>query len=376
MFAGQLSGSHRAVTLPLSPHLARILKLLHVVGARPNFPKLAPVYRAGRAQGVDQAVVHTGQHYDELLSEGFFRDLAIPAPDFNLDVGSASHAVQTARIMERFEPVLLNVRPDWLVVYGDVNSTMATALVASKLGVRIAHVEAGLRSGDRRMPEEINRLVADRLADLLLTPSRDADVTLVAEGEAKEKIVFVGNVMIDSLLHALPTAKATGARERLGVDGSHVVVTLHRPSNVDDPDRLQAIMTALSTIAKDRVVLFPSHPRTRDRLKGLGLPNNKMKLIDSLPYHDMLDVMSSAHAVVTDSGGLQEETTALGVPCFTVRDNTERPITITEGTNQLVLDPSTLPLLVANAKKPETLRAPEGWDGNAGTRIIQALLAH
>lgn len=352
------------------------MKLLHVVGARPNFPKLAPVYRAGRSADVNQIVVHTGQHYDELMSEGFFRDLAIPAPDYNLDVGSASHAVQTARIMERFEPVLKEVAPDWLVVYGDVNSTMATALVASKLGVRIAHVEAGLRSGDRAMPEEINRLVADRLADLLLTPSRDADITLVAEGEDPKKIVFVGNVMIDSLLHALPAARVTGAADRLGVDGSHILVTLHRPSNVDDPARLLAIMTALAKIGETRTVLFPSHPRTRDRLANMGLNLGGVRLIDSLPYHDMLDVMSRAHAVVTDSGGLQEETTALGVPCFTVRDNTERPITITEGTNQLVLDPSTLPSLVAAAKKPATVRAPEGWDGNAGVRIIQALVAH
>jgi len=352
------------------------LKLLHVVGARPNFPKLAPVFRAGREAGVEQVVVHTGQHYDELLSEGFFRDLAIPAPDFNLDVGSASHAVQTARIMERFEPVLKQVAPDWLVVYGDVNSTMATALVASKLGVRIAHVEAGLRSGDRRMPEEINRLVADRLADLLLTPSRDADVTLLAEGEAANKIVFVGNVMIDSLMHALPAARSTGAMERLGVDGQHVLVTMHRPSNVDDPIRFKAIMLALAAIAEHRTVLFPSHPRTRERLANMGLSAPGLHLIDSLPYHDMLDVMNSAHAVVTDSGGLQEETTALGVPCFTVRDNTERPITITEGTNQLVLDPSTLPALVAQAKRPDTVRAPEGWDGQAGGRIIQVLLAH
>lgn len=353
-----------------------VLKLLHVVGARPNFPKLAPVFRAGRAANVDQVVVHTGQHYDELLSEGFFRDLAIPAPDFNLDVGSASHAVQTARIMERFEPVLKRVAPDWLVVYGDVNSTMATALVASKLGVRIAHVEAGLRSGDRGMPEEINRLVADRLADLLLTPSRDADVTLAAEGEAPAKIVFVGNVMIDSLLHALPAARSTGAMERLGVDGTHVLVTMHRPSNVDDAVRFPAIMNALRKVAEDRIVIFPSHPRTRDRLADMGLSSPNLRLIDSLPYHDMLDVMSSAHAVVTDSGGLQEETTALGVPCFTVRDNTERPITITEGTNQLVLDPSAIPALVAGAKRPASVRRPEGWDGNAGVRIIQALLSH
>ena len=351
------------------------MKLLHVVGCRPNFPKLAPVLRAGRAAGVQQVVVHTGQHYHGLLSEGFFRDLAIPSPDFNLGVGSASHAVQTARIMQRFEPVLATVAPDWLVVYGDVNSTMATALVAAKLGVRIAHVEAGLRSGDRRMPEEINRIVADRLADLLLTPSRDADVALRAEGAAPEKIVFVGNVMIDSLRHSLPAATKSGAMRRLGVDGQHVLVTMHRPSNVDDPLRLRAIINALSAIAEHRTVLFPSHPRTRERLANMRVPES-LQLIEPLPYHDMLDVMNNAHAVVTDSGGVQEETTVLGVPCFTVRDNTERPITISEGTNQLVLDLSTLPALVASAARPAAVRAPEGWDGHAGTRIIQALLTH
>jgi UDP-N-acetylglucosamine 2-epimerase (non-hydrolysing) len=350
------------------------LKLLHVVGARPNFPKLAPVYHAGCRAGLEQVVVHTGQHYDELLSSGFFDDLDIPPPDFNLEVGSASHAVQTARILERFEPVLLSSVPDWLVVYGDVNSTMATALVASKLGVRIAHVEAGLRSGDRSMPEEINRLVADRLADLLLTPSRDADEALLREGEAPEKIVFVGNVMIDSMLRALPRAEQSGARGRLAADGSHVLVTLHRPSNVDDEPRLAAIARALSEIGALRPVIFPSHPRTRERLRAFGLPLSGVQLIEPLPYFDMLDVMAGAHAVITDSGGLQEETTVLGVPCFTVRDNTERPITITEGTNRLVLDPSALPSLVLGAVRPPLPRRPDGWDGSAGERVIRAIL--
>ena len=349
------------------------MRLLHVVGARPNFPKLAPVYHAGRAAGVEQVVVHTGQHYDELLSSGFFDDLDIPPPDFNLEVGSASHAVQTARILERFEPVLLARAPDWLVVYGDVNSTMATALVAAKLNVRIAHVEAGLRSGDRTMPEEINRLVADRLASLLLTPSRDADAALLREGESPDKIVFVGNVMIDSMLRSLPRAEASGACDRLGADGSHVVVTLHRPSNVDDETRLAAIARALGEIGAARPVIFPSHPRTRERLRAFGLPMAGVQLIDPLPYFDMLDVMRNAHAVITDSGGLQEETTMLGVPCFTVRDNTERPITITEGTNQLVLDPARLTSLVAEATRSARPRRPEGWDGAAGERIIEAI---
>src|SRR5215208_562011 len=225
------------------------VRLLHVVGARPNFPKLAPVYRAGVQAGFEQLVVHTGQHYDTLLSSSFFDDLEIPPPDYNLEVGSATHAVQTARIMERFEPVLTETAPDWLVVYGDVNSTMATALVAAKLGVRIAHVEAGLRSHDRTMPEEINRIVTDRLADLLLTPSRDASVTLRNEGEPEDEIAFVGNVMIDTLLHSLPAARASGARARFGLGERAIVVTLHRPSNVDEPDRLRRIVAALRAIA-------------------------------------------------------------------------------------------------------------------------------
>src|SRR5689334_2695049 len=247
------------------------MRLLHVVGARPNFPKLAPVHRAGRAAGVEQLVVHTGQHYADSLSDAFFRDLGIPWPDFNLSVGSDTHAVQTARIMERIEPLLRKERPDWVVVYGDVNSTMAAAIVASKLGIRVAHVEAGLRSFDRTMPEEINRMVTDRLADLLLTPSRDADAQLRAEGEPDEEIVFVGNVMIDSLFFALPQARETGFRQSLGVNGSAVVVTLHRPSNVDDPARLRALANALVDIARDYDVVFPAHPRTRQRINSVGL---------------------------------------------------------------------------------------------------------
>src|SRR5580765_1581926 len=239
----------------------RQAKLLHVVGARPNFPKLAPVYRAAKARGLEQFVVHTGQHYDESLSAAFFRDLGIAPPDVNLAVGSDTHAVQTARIMERIEPVLVEKRPDWVVVYGDVNSSMAATLVASKLGIRVAHVEAGLRSFDRTMPEEINRIVTDRLANLLLTPSRDADAQLRAEGEPDDEIVFVGNVMIDSLFHALPAARATGFRESLELNGSAVIVTLHRPSNVDDPGRLRLVAAALAEIARTRPVIFPVHPR-------------------------------------------------------------------------------------------------------------------
>lgn len=349
------------------------MKLLHVVGTRPNFPKLAPVYRAGVAAGVTQTVVHTGQHYDDALSGSFFDDLGIPQPDLNLDVGSLSHAVQTARIMERIEPVLVRERPDWVVVYGDVNSTAAAALVASKLGIRIAHVEAGLRSFDRTMPEEINRLVTDRLADLLLTPSRDADDQLRREGEPDSEIVFVGNVMIDTLCYSLQAARRTGFRRSLGVGSDAVAVTLHRPSNVDDTERMRLIAGALREIANERPVIFPVHPRTAQRLRESGVSFEGVRLLEPLRYMEMLDLVDGAFAVVTDSGGLQEETTALGVPCFTVRPNTERPITISEGTNQLVPDPGRLPALVKAASRSGTSKRPEGWDGHAAERIIDVL---
>jgi UDP-N-acetylglucosamine 2-epimerase (non-hydrolysing) len=352
------------------------MKLLHVVGARPNFPKLAPVHRAGQGRGVDQVVVHTGQHYDDAMSDGFFRDLGIVAPDVNLGVGSETHAVQTARIMERFEPVLLEQRPDWVVVYGDVNSTMAAAVVASKLGIRVAHVEAGLRSFDRTMPEEINRIITDRLATLLLTPSRDADAQLKIEGEPDEEIEFVGNVMIDSLFFSLPAARATGFREKIGVNGSAVVVTLHRPSNVDDPERIGILAHALSEIALEREVVFPAHPRTQRRLEDAGLKMDRVRLLDPVGYLQMLDLVEHAFAVVTDSGGLQEETTALGVPCLTIRPNTERPITISEGTNRLVPDPRDIVRELQQVRRPSTPPRPEGWDGCAGERVIAALTSH
>ena len=349
------------------------MKLLHVVGARPNFPKLAPVLRAGNESGIVQFVAHTGQHYDDAMSDGFFRDLGIAPPHVNLGVGSDTHAAQTARIMERIEPVLLSERPDWVVVYGDVNSTMAAAVVASKLGIRVAHVEAGLRSFDRTMPEEINRIVTDRLANLLLTPSRDADTQLRAEGEPDNEIAFVGNVMIDSLFYALPAARATGFRERIGVNGSAVVVTLHRPSNVDDPKRIAALASVLSEVALEKDVVFPAHPRTRRRLEEAGLKIDRVRLLEPVGYLEMLDLVEHAFAVVTDSGGLQEETTALGVPCLTVRPNTERPITITEGTNRLVPDPAELLAAIRQVRRPTVTPRPEGWDGHAGERVIAAL---
>lgn len=350
------------------------MRLLHVVGARPNFPKLAPVFRAARLAGSDQAVVHTGQHYDSGLSGDFFRDLDIPEPDFHLEVGSGSHALQTGRVMERIEPVISEQSPDWLVTYGDVNSTMAAALVASKLGVRIAHVEAGLRSGDRSMPEEINRLVTDRLSHLLLTPSRDASEALRREGEDDSRIVFVGNVMIDSLFHARLRARATSFSASQGLNAEEaVVVTLHRPSNVDDGDRLVRIAETLRTIARHRPVIFPCHPRTAAALRGFGVDLGAVRLLPPVSYFEMLDLVDRAFAVVTDSGGLQEETTALGVPCFTLRPNTERPITITEGTNTLVPEPESLVAMIESARRPSVPLLPEGWDGHAAERVVAAL---
>ena len=331
------------------------------------------MHRQAASRGIEQVVVHTGQHYDDALSADFFRDLGIVAPDVHLAVGSATHAIQTARIMERFEPVLREHQPDWVVVYGDVNSTMAAAIVASKLGVRIAHVEAGLRSFDRTMPEEINRLVTDRLANLLLTPSRDADAQLRKEGEPEEEIVFVGNVMIDSLFYALPAARATGFGASLGLSEAPVVVTLHRPSNVDHDDRLQAIAAALAEIAEQRPVIFPAHPRTTARLRETGIALGCVRLLPPLNYLQMLDLVEQAAVVVTDSGGLQEETTALGVPCLTVRHNTERPVTLKEGTNRLMPDPKVLPSAVADAQGGFVKR-PEGWDGHASVRIVEALV--
>ena len=350
------------------------MKLLHVVGARPNFPKLAPVHRAATRAGLAQVVVHTGQHYDEALSGSFFRDLEIPEPDVNLGVGSLSHACQTARIMERIEPVLIEHSPDWIIVYGDVNSTAAATLVASKLGLRVAHVEAGLRSHDRSMPEEINRMVTDRLADLLLTPSRDASEELLREGEPVDEIVFVGNVMIDTLYHSLDRARATRFRDSLGVGREAVVVTLHRPSNVDDLDRLRRVAESLAAIAERRPVVFPVHPRTAARLAEIRAPLEGVKLLPPIGYLEMLDLVDGAFAVVTDSGGLQEETTGLGVPCFTVRENTERPITITNGTNTLVPNPGDLAAALERAPARNAVNRPEGWDGLAGERVVRALI--
>jgi UDP-N-acetylglucosamine 2-epimerase (non-hydrolysing) len=349
------------------------MKLLHVVGARPNFPKLAPVSRQARSVGIDQIVVHTGQHYDDAMSAGFFRDLGLRPPDINLDVGSATHAVQTARVMEWFEPVLLQHKPDWTVVYGDVNSTLAATLVASKLGFRVAHVEAGVRSGDRAMPEEINRIVTDRLADLLLTPSRTADRTLREEGEPDDEIMFVGNVMVDALLYAVQRARTLGFRRRLNLDAAPITVTLHRPSNVDARHRLESIFAALREVAAKRPVIFPVHPRTRAQLDSSQVDVGRVRILDPVSYLEMLDLVEGSHAVVTDSGGLQVESTALGVPCVTVRDTTEWPETIECGANRLVPDPHDLVAAIEAIERLEDAPRPEGWDGMAAVRTIDCL---
>ena len=357
--------------------------LLHVVGARPNFMKVAPVLRAGRARaGVTQYLVHTGQHYDAAMSDRFFQDLGLPEPDVNLNVGSASHAVQTAKIMMEFEPVLDRLKPDWVVVYGDVNSTVATALVASKKGIKVAHVEAGLRSRDRSMPEEINRLLTDQLADVLLTPSRDGDANLRAEGIPEARIVFVGNVMVDTLLTLRATAQALGTPARHGLAGKpYAFCTFHRPSNVDHPATLREILGALDDLAGRMPVIFAIHPRTRARIGEFGLQHlaERVTLLDPLSYLDTVSLVDQATLVLTDSGGLQEETTVLGVPCLTARPNTERPVTITEGTNRLI--PSERAGILTAVEQVLAQRAsghfkpgrPEGWDGRAGERIVAAL---
>lgn len=363
------------------------MRILLVAGARPNFMKVAPIIDALQALGNEYALVHTGQHYDEQMSAAFFGDLNIPAPHYNLNVGSASHAVQTARIMEAFEPVLLSVRPDWVIVVGDVNSTLACALVAVKLkeeiGCRIAHVEAGLRSGDWRMPEEVNRVLTDRISDLLLLPSRDARENLIAEGIPEERMVFVGNVMVDTLFKNLPRAVAMDLPGQLALEGGrYVVATLHRPSNVDSRDSLSAILEGFRRISSSMPVVLPLHPRTRNAADSMGLSPmlRGIRVTEPLGYLEMLSLTNSAAVAMTDSGGLQEETTALGVPCVTLRERTERPITITHGTNQLAPWPLTPDGVVdsfesaaGRGRSSPGAHAPEGWDGRAATRIVEYL---
>jgi UDP-N-acetylglucosamine 2-epimerase (non-hydrolysing) len=336
-----------------------------------------------RANDFQPLIVHTGQHYDEAMSDSFFRDLGIPAPDFHLEVGSHSHAVQTAKIMMAFEPVILQEKPDWVLVVGDVNSTIACALVCSKLGVRVAHVEAGLRSRDRTMPEEINRILTDAISDLLLTTSQDADENLRQEGISPEKIKFVGNVMIDSLFYNLERSRSSKARENLGLnDKDYAVLTLHRPSNVDEKEVFSGLLDALISISEKLPVIFPAHPRTRGNIEKFGfaerVANSNLRLIEPLGYLDFMNLYSESRFVLTDSGGLQEETTALGIPCLTLRENTERPITIELGTNQLVgvekekIKRAAFDIL-ENSSQRET-KIPLLWDGHAAERICDALL--
>lgn len=352
------------------------MKILHIVGARPNFMKAAPVlFALKKHPQIEQLLVHTGQHYDECMSDIFFRQLGMPQPDINLDVGSGSHAVQTAEIMVRFERVLLTQKPDWLMVYGDVNSTIACALVAAKMGVKVAHVEAGLRSWDRSMPEEINRVLTDQISDLFFTPSTDGDENLKREGIVPEKIHFVGNCMIDTLVRLLERARKPAID---GLEGRFALVTLHRPSNVDAPEELKRIVRTLSELGEEIPVVFPIHPRTRQRLAGAAdaPPGPGLHLIEPQGYLEFLWLEQHAAMILTDSGGIQEEATFLKVPCLTIRENTERPITCDLGTNILVgRDMERLKRearrILGGEKKASTL--PPYWEGNAGERVARVM---
>ena len=350
------------------------MHLLHVVGARPNFMKAAPVWRALSARSeVKQTLIHTGQHYDNNMSDVFFSQLCMPVPDVNLGVGSASHTQQTAEIMRRLEPIILERKPDMVVVYGDVNSTMAAALVCAKLQIPVAHVEAGLRSFDRTMPEEVNRLVTDQLADILFSHCEDADINLRREGVPPGKIHNVGNVMIDSLIRFLPMVER---HELNGLPERFALVTLHRPSNVDDVRVLRGILKSLLEINESLPVIFPVHPRTHQAITALDLDASALHLLEPLPYIEFLPLERRAVMVITDSGGVQEETTYLKVPCITLRGNTERPVTVSLGTNVLVEHDneklrSEVSKILGGRAKPGTI--PPLWDGHAGERIAEIL---
>jgi UDP-N-acetylglucosamine 2-epimerase (non-hydrolysing) len=360
------------------------LKIINIVGARPNLPKIAPLMREmQRHAEIEPILVHTGQHYDEALSDIFFRQMGIPTPHVNLEVGSGSHAAQTAEVLKRVEPVLIEHQPDLVLVVGDVNSTIAVSLAAVKLAISVAHVEAGLRSFDRSMPEEINRILTDALADYLFVTEEDAIQHLLKEGRPRESIYLVGNVMIDSLRHFLPIAQKSPIGEDLGLKNGadwqrFAVLTLHRPSNVDSTEKLVELLGAIDSIASQVPVIFPVHPRTQQRLAQAGIKTHpQLRMIPPIGYLDFLCLLSKATLVLTDSGGIQEETTALGVPCLTLRENTERPITISEGTNQLIgTDPAKIiaaaqSILAGNGKPG---RIPPFWDGHAAERIVDVLL--
>ncbi len=356
------------------------MKIVHLVGTRPNFMKVAPVIAAlERREGVAQQLVHTGQHYDHALSDAFFEDLEMPYPDQFLAVGSGTHGEQTARVILALEPLLAAERPDVLLVPGDVNSTLAGALTAVKLDIPVAHLEAGLRSRDRSMPEEHNRVATDHLSDLLLTPSPDADENLRSENVPAERIARVGNVMIDSLRrHEEAAARLQVAATELGAE-DYLLVTLHRPALVDVPARLIEVMEVLEELARERAVIFPVHPRTAARLEDSGFRPERVTLVGPQGYLRFLSLELDATAVVTDSGGIQEETTVLGIPCFTLRANTERPITVSEGTNRVLgVGADALAALAAAISAglpPRNPVVPEGWDGRAAERVADALLA-
>ena len=362
--------------------MSRPIDIHLVVGARPNFMKVAPLIRElqQHPEAFRARLVHTGQHYDAEMSDVFFKDLEMPRPDRSLGVGSGSHAEQTARVMLAFEQVCIEERPDLVVVVGDVNSTMACAITAKKLGIVVAHVEAGLRSRDWTMPEEINRIVTDAISDLLFTPSRDANDNLLREGVAPERIHFVGNVMIDCLLSQLPRIEARDTLQRVGVQaGNYATLTLHRPSNVDAPEVLGGIIEALVEVSERLPIVWPVHPRSRKMLGQLQcrLENNpRFRLIDPVGYLDMLTLTRHARMIITDSGGLQEEATVLGVPCITLRHNTERPATVEAGANRVVGNrPDAIRAAIASicdGGKPR-IRVPELWDGMASGRIVQVL---
>jgi UDP-N-acetylglucosamine 2-epimerase (non-hydrolysing) len=360
------------------------MKIVHVVGARPNFMKIAPIMAevAASPDIFEQTLVHTGQHYDDEMSKVFFDELSIPPPDVHLGVGSGSHAEQTARVMLAFEPVLLREQPGLVLVVGDVNSTLACTLVAKKLHVPVAHVEAGLRSFDHSMPEEINRLLTDQLASLLFTTERSANENLIREGVGEEKIHFVGNVMIDTLLKHKDRARVLDVLEHFEVEQKNfALLTLHRPANVDKPDVLAGIFAGLAEIQQRIPVLFPAHPRTIKQVRQYGFEESltamsNLRVTEPLPYLEFLNLMANARMVLTDSGGIQEETTILGVPCLTLRENTERPVTVAQGTNIVVgSDPQEmidecLLILEGGGKKGNI---PELWDGQAARRIVDIL---
>jgi UDP-N-acetylglucosamine 2-epimerase (non-hydrolysing) len=371
------------------------LRIASMVGARPNFMKIAPiVHEFQRTKGIEHRLVHSGQHYDQQMSESFFDELHIPKPDVNLEVGSGSHAFQTAEVMKRFEAVVLDWKPDVVIVVGDVNSTLAAALVASKLGVAVAHVEAGLRSFDMSMPEEINRKLTDAISDLLFVTEQSGIQNLRKEGVAEEKIFLVGNVMIDCLVEHRKIAAKSEVLRRLGLqkDGSaplaYGLLTLHRPSNVDDPEILRDILSTIAKLSEKMPVFFPVHPRSLERIRQFGLgrylteekptaPTRGIVPLAPQGYLDFLCLMDHARLILTDSGGIQEESTILGVPCLTLRENTERPVTVEQGTNQIVgRDPKKILLAAERVLSAERrpMSAPELWDGHAAERIVKVLL--